>query len=69
MEPISPECPIKSHVYFKLNQYKQMAMANHIIFMLGTKPNETHPYNRDLILSDLGDSLVNHRDWVFRVNL
>jgi hypothetical protein len=44
-------------------------MANHIIFILGTKPNATHPDNRDLILSDGGDSKVNHGDTVFWVNM
>lgn len=44
-------------------------MANHIIFILGTKPNSTHPDNRDLILSDDGDSIVNHGDTVFWVNM
>ncbi len=43
-------------------------MANHIIFILGTKPNTTHPDNRDLILSDSGDTTVKHGDWVFWVN-
>jgi hypothetical protein len=44
-------------------------MANQIIFILGTKPNATHPDNRDLILSDEGDSIVNYGDTVFWVNM
>jgi hypothetical protein len=44
-------------------------MANHIIFIIGTKPNLEHPEKSHLFLSDEGDTVVKPGDHVIWINM